>query len=162
MNINELIDIAIENGFEDQSNDRSSFIKKEECVTLVYDTDYSVRGDHSYDAVEYYLVCSEKTQRAFLCYTASIIEFIPDDIHVGYVEWLKKAASIATKVSGIEVFIPDDIYVGYSSTPLAFEITQTEEVCDISWFVRAVMAYQTVIEFMTEGYFRRDKIIEKP
>ncbi len=156
MNITELIETAIEKGFEDRSGYCSSFMGEEKCNTLVYGTNYSVRGDHAYDVVEYYLVCSEKTQRAFLCYTASIIEFIPDD--EGYVDWLKKAASIASNISGVNLFIPDNIYAGYSSTPLAVEITQTEEVGDISWFVRAAMAYQTVIEFMTEGYFRRDKI----
>ena len=153
MLVDKLIEIALENGFEECS--RYSTAEEVKYKTYRLDTGFWVPGEHSYDRVRIYLLVNENEKTAFLCYSPSITYWIPstnEDFH----EWLDEAAEFATFVSGTSVFSWHGLYGEFENNPLTAFISSYEQVSDLGWFIRATTAYQAVIHAMTEDCYNKE------
>ncbi len=148
-NFNEIIEKSLSYGFS--LEERGATLNGKERTTLLMNMHFTVRGEHSYDRVRYYLIIDEEEGVIYLCYKPSITYNIPAD-NEEYPLWLDIAADFASEVAGIDVYIEHAIRCYSGSRPLTAKIEEMSELEDLEWFTRAVMCYQTVIEMMVEGH----------
>ena len=148
-NFNEIIEKSLSYGFS--LEERGATLNGKERTTLLINMHFTVRGEHSYDTVRYYLIIDEEEGEIYLCYKPSITYNIPAD-NEEYPLWLDIAADFASEVAGIDVYIEHAIRCYSGSRPLTAKIEEMSELEDLEWFTRAVMCYQTVIEMMVEGH----------
>ncbi len=149
IDLNKIIEEAISYGFSVE--ERPAILNGKECLSLVKENDFTVRGEHSYDLVRYYLVIDGEEGVIYLCYKPSITYNLPAD-NDEYPHWLDVAADFASEVAGIDVYIEHAIRCYSGSRPLTAKIEEMSELEDLEWFTRTVMCYQTVIEMMVEGH----------
>ena len=147
LKIEEIIKTALEAGFEICNS--PSFLNGNECMTMRLNNNFTVRGEHSYDTVYYYLII-EADGQAYLCYKPSIVFNLPAD--KDYPEWLDKAAEFAGDVAGLPLYIEHEFRGDFGRRPLTVKIEEVGDIEDLEWFTRGVMCYQTVIEMMVEGH----------
>ena len=148
MDINQLVENALEFGFEKIKE--KSTIKGIEYETYEYKTDFWVRGEHSYDMVNIYLLVNYEKEIGYLCYSPSIAYCIPPTDKQEFYQWLDEAAEYAASVSDTCVYCAHEIFGVFERNPLTCELTSEEDVIDLEWFIRAMMCYQTVIELMAD------------
>ena len=88
MDINQLVENALEFGFEKIKE--KSTIKGIEYETYEYKTDFWVRGEHSYDMVNIYLLVNYEKEIGYLCYSPSIAYCIPPTDKQEFISGLMK------------------------------------------------------------------------
>ena len=149
LDVNKIIEESMSYGFSVEED--CATLNDRKCITLIIEMPFTVRGEHSYDIVRYYLIIDEEEGDIYLCYKPSITYNLPVT-NDEYPEWLNVAADFAGEVAGIEVYIEHAIRCYSGSRPLTARIEEMSELEDLEWFTRAVMCYQTVIEMMVEGH----------